>query len=270
MKRSTENNKVDPSTPLRADKVGPSTWFDSPRFHSGRAAHHEPRRIALSTIDEKWLRENLYLTPFWYEKIYRLFERVAAFLMLIIFSPLMAAIAIIIKINSPGPAIFKQLRTGQNGRLFWLYKFRSMIADAPDGSAEKSSGAVWANKAGDSRVTSVGKVLRLTHLDELPQLWNVVRGELAFVGPRPERPELIAVILKDVPLFKWREIVRPGITGWAQINLGYAATVEESRQKLEYDLYYILHRSPIFDFVIILKTVLLIIASVKRKAQNEK
>jgi lipopolysaccharide/colanic/teichoic acid biosynthesis glycosyltransferase len=164
--------------------------------------------------------------------------------------PVIGVLALLIKLTSRGPVLYSQARTGYLGNMFTLLKFRSMVLDA------EADGPQWAED-NDARATPLGRFMRRTRLDELPQLWNVIRGEMSFCGPRPERPEMYKQLEKDIPLFRMRTIVRPGITGWAQVCAGYAASVEESVKKLEYDLYYIKHMSPRLDAVILLKTLLL-------------
>ncbi|MGE5571236.1 MAG: sugar transferase [Rhodospirillales bacterium] len=162
--------------------------------------------------------------------------------------PVMLAAAIAIKLTSKGPVLFKQTRVGLNGELFTLYKFRSMYVDA-----EARTGAVWASKD-DPRVTKVGRWLRRLRIDELPQLWNVLRGEMAIVGPRPERPEFVKILSEKIPYYRQRHCLKPGITGWAQINHKYGDTIEDTVVKLEYDLYYIKHLSVALDLYIIFHT----------------
>lgn len=150
---------------------------------------------------------------------------------------------------SPGPLFYQQQRIGHHGRPFVVWKFRTMIADA-----EKQSGAVWSSQD-DPRVTRVGRWLRRSRLDELPQVFNVLRGEMSFVGPRPERPELMGRIMRQLPVYRLRHAVKPGITGWAQVSYRYGNSVEDSRVKLEYDLYYVKHAGLLLDIFILLKTV---------------
>jgi lipopolysaccharide/colanic/teichoic acid biosynthesis glycosyltransferase len=145
--------------------------------------------------------------------------------------------------------LYHQERVGKDGRVFVIHKFRSMLADA-----EKESGAVWA-EASDRRVTAVGRFLRRSRLDELPQLWNVLCGHMSVVGPRPERPEFVAGLKQQIPYYGQRHVVRPGLTGWAQVQYTYGASVEDALMKLQYDLYYIKNRSLAFDLFIIVKTV---------------
>ena len=162
--------------------------------------------------------------------------------------PILLLVTILVKITSPGPALFRQQRVGKNDVVFTLYKFRSMYRDA-----EAVSGAVWA-KQDDPRVTPVGKWLRRLRLDELPQLFNVLKGEMSIVGPRPERPEFVEELAQRIPYYRQRHCVKPGITGWAQINHEYSDTVEDAMIKLEYDLYYIKNLTPALDVLIAFHT----------------
>ena len=161
--------------------------------------------------------------------------------------PVMALVAVAIKLDSKGPVLFRQERVGERGRIFVLNKFRSMSVDA------ERHGPVWA-AARDPRVTRVGRRLRHTRLDELPQFWNVLVGDMSFVGPRPERPEFVGTLQREIPFYMGRHSVKPGITGWAQVRHRYAASVEDSMEKLQYDLYYIKNLSPLLDLVILLST----------------
>ncbi len=191
----------------------------------------------------------------WYF-LYRGFEIFIASLVLIITSPL-SIIAIVSRLIEDGSPIFiRQKRIGKNGTIFTLYKFRSMKALAPDGSAE-ISGAQWAEKQ-DPRITPVGKILRKTHIDEIPQMWNIICGDLALVGPRAERPEFVEKLEKEIPYYNIRHSVKPGFTGWAQIKYRYARTVDDSREKLEYDLYYLRYKNPLLDLGILTKTIQII------------
>jgi lipopolysaccharide/colanic/teichoic acid biosynthesis glycosyltransferase len=193
------------------------------------------------------VRQNSFIMIYRGFKFY--LEPVVAAVGLVLLSPLFAVMAIIIKTTSPGPVFFHQRRTGYLGVEFDVVKFRSMRTDA------EASGVRWATKS-DSRVTPVGRFLRKTRIDELPQLWNVLTGEMSFLGPRPERPEFYEVISKQVPAFKLRLLVRPGISGWAQLLAGYAASIEESEKKLEFDLYYVQYMSPRMDLIILWRTIL--------------
>ncbi len=162
--------------------------------------------------------------------------------------PLMVAAALLIKLDSPGPVLYRQLRVGLRGRPFTLFKFRSMCVDA------EARGPVWAASR-DPRVTRVGAIIRLTRIDELPQLVNVLRGEMGFIGPRPERPHFVDRLAGTMPLYRERAQVKPGLTGWAQINYPYGASVEDARAKLSYDLYYVKHRSLMLAMLILFSTV---------------
>lgn len=163
-------------------------------------------------------------------------------------------VALAIKLDSPGPIFYKQQRAGKGGRSFWVYKFRSMVVDA-----EQAGRAQWA-QAGDSRITTVGRTLRKMRIDELPQLLNILKGDMSIVGPRPERPEFTRALQKEIPLFRTRLAVKPGLTGWAQVNYGYGNTVEDALIKLKYDLYYIKYRSPLLDLLIVLRTLGVVVA----------
>ncbi len=174
-------------------------------------------------------------------------------MLLLVTAPVMAIVAIAIKLDSDGPVLFRQVRVGLHGKTFVLCKFRSMC-DA----AEAGVGPVWALED-DPRVTRVGKWLRKFRLDEIPQAINVLRGEMSFVGPRPERPCFVADLAKVIPYYNLRQYVKPGITGWAQVKYGYGASVEDAHQKLEYDIYYAKHRSLRFDLGILIKTVKIVL-----------
>lgn len=169
---------------------------------------------------------------------------------LIVGLPVMALVAAAIKLTSPGPVLYHQRRVGHLGRVFIVHKFRSMQLDA-----EAETGPVWAAKAGDRRVTRIGGLLRRARLDELPQLWNVLKGDMSLVGPRPERPEFVAELTKQIPYYGQRHIVRPGLTGWAQVRYTYGASEEDALQKLQYDLFYIKNLSLALDVFILLNTV---------------
>jgi sugar transferase (PEP-CTERM system associated) len=179
----------------------------------------------------------------------RLGELAAAAVLLVVLAPVLGLIAILVKLGSPGPILYGQERVGEKGKPFVLYKFRSMRADA-----ESKSGPIWASSDGDPRVTRLGWWLRKTRLDELPQVINVLRGEMSFVGPRPERPHFVDQLRKIIPYYDERHSVKPGITGWAQIKFHYGSTIEDAEEKLQFDLYYIKHMSWVFDVGIILDT----------------
>ncbi len=184
----------------------------------------------------------------------RAFDVVAAIALLLLAGPLMLLIAAAIKLESPGPALFAQERVGQHGWTFTLYKFRSMRQDA-----ETHSGPVWAGEH-DDRITPLGRILRKCRLDELPQIWNVLRGEMSFVGPRPERPYFVDLLKENIPFYDLRHYIQPGITGWAQVSYPYGASIDDAYQKLQYDLYYGKHMSILFDLVVLVKTFYVVIA----------
>lgn len=186
----------------------------------------------------------------------RLMEILIALLVLVVASPFLIITVIAIALESKGPILYKQIRIGQKRKAFALYKFRSMYALMPDGSAEKT-GAQWAEK-NDPRVTKVGRIIRKLHIDEVPQMFNILLGDLALVGPRPERPDIVAMLEREIPFYSLRHIAKPGFTGWAQIKYRYARSVDDTREKFEYDLYYLLNKNPFFDLGIFAKTVQII------------
>ncbi len=181
-------------------------------------------------------------------RLKRLFDLLGAIFLLVITSPLLALFSIAVKIESRGPALFRQVRVGESGKTFMVYKLRSMRQDA------EKEGAQWA-KVKDSRVTKVGSFIRATRIDELPQLVNVLRGEMSFIGPRPERPEFMDRLEAEIPFYNLRHILKPGVTGWAQVMYPYGASVEDAKEKLQYELYYIKNYSLLLDATIVLKTV---------------
>jgi sugar transferase (PEP-CTERM system associated) len=209
------------------------------------------KRVPVEHIYDQWLlfTDGFYLVSREYvQKVKRLIDFAVSALLLLGTMPVMALSALAIRLDSPGPVFFKQERVGKDGLVFVLWKFRSMRQNAEE------NGAVWAEKV-DPRVTRVGKWIRLLRIDEIPQLYNVFRGEMSLIGPRPERPEFIQELEKQIPYYGIRHSVRPGITGWAQVNYRYGASVEDALRKLEYDLYYIKNMSLFLDFRIILKTI---------------
>ena len=180
-------------------------------------------------------------------KIKRLLDIVVSAFGLVILAPIMIIVAALVKFDSKGPVIYSQVRTGVNGGTFRLHKFRTMVQDA------EKEGAKWANP-NDPRITRVGRFLRVSRLDEVPQLWNVLLGEMSFIGPRPERPSFNEMLEKEIPYWDLRHMVKPGLTGWAQVLYSYGSSVLDSRRKLEYDLYYIKNYSLFLDLSILLKT----------------
>ncbi len=199
----------------------------------------------------------IFRTPMsWYWPLKRIIDVMFSLTMLIITFPLMLLIAFLIKITSPGPILYLQKRSGLNGKSFIIYKFRTMRVNA-----EKSGKPVWARER-DMRITSVGRLLRRFRLDEIPQFINVLRNEMSIIGPRPERPYFTSRLLKKIPFYAERLQVKPGISGWAQVNIAYAATEETSEQKLIYDLYYIQNISFALDFLIALKTMRVVLLGI--------
>lgn len=166
--------------------------------------------------------------------------------------PIAVVTAVLIKLDSRGPVFYKQERVGKNGSAFTVLKFRSMRTDA------EKAGPVWAS-ADDDRTTRVGRFIRKTRIDEIPQFWNIVRGEMDFVGPRPERPHFVSQLAEEIPYYEQRHLIAPGLTGWAQIKYPYGASIEDARQKLQYDLYYIKNQSLMLDAIILFETIKIIL-----------
>ncbi len=187
-----------------------------------------------------------------FKRMKRVFDLLASVLTLILLSPVCLLIALAIKMESTGPILYRQERVGEDGKVFKLLKFRSMRADA------EQNGPVWA-KVDDDRVTRVGRIIRKLRLDEIPQIFNVLKGEMSFVGPRPERPFFVESLRKEIPYYSERHVIKPGITGWAQIMYRYGASKEDALQKLKYDLYYIKHMSVMLDLVILFETIKIVL-----------
>jgi sugar transferase (PEP-CTERM system associated) len=207
-------------------------------------------RIPVQHIGDQWLlfAEGFYLLHKEYvQKLKRLIDLSVSTIVLVLTAPLIGLTALAIRLESTGPVLYTQERVGRDEQNYTIYKFRSMRRNA------EVTGAKWASE-NDSRITRVGKWLRLTHIDELPQLWNVFKGDMSFVGPRPERPEFVRMLEKELPYYFVRHSIQPGLTGWAQINYQYGASVEDALRKLEYDLYYVKNMSIMLDLKIILKT----------------
>jgi sugar transferase (PEP-CTERM system associated) len=184
----------------------------------------------------------------------RVIEFVISFIGLILLFPLILVISILIKIDSRGPVLYRQERVGERGKIFGLLKFRSMVENA------ETNGPVWAEKE-DKRITRVGRWIRKARLDEIPQMFNVLRGDVSFVGPRPERPYFVEQLRKEISFYDQRHSVKPGVTGWAQIKYGYGASKEDALEKLKYDLYYIKNLSTVFDLLIIFGTIKVVLFS---------
>lgn len=188
-----------------------------------------------------------------YDRLRILADYVCAIIVGAVFLVTFPIIATAIKLTSPGPIFFQQKRVGRLGKIFTMYKYRTMVALAPDGSAETAGPQFAAKK--DYRITPVGKILRRARLDELPQFWNVLKGEMALVGPRPERPEFVEQLTAQMPFYQLRHLIKPGITGWAQIHESYYGNIQENLYKLEFDLYYLKNRGLLLDAIIILRTI---------------
>jgi len=204
-------------------------------------------RLPVRKVSPEWFMTilDLYRRPY-SQLAKRTFDVIVAATALVLVSPILAVVALVVR-RTPGPVIYRQRRLGEHGRFFTIYKFRTMREDA------ETDGAAWASE-GDPRITPAGAVLRRTRLDELPQLWNVLKGEMSVVGPRPERPEFLDELRDAVPFWTRRHLVKPGITGWAQIRRGYTADASGTADKLAYDLWYLRHRSLLIDLCICAKT----------------
>jgi sugar transferase (PEP-CTERM system associated) len=210
----------------------------------------ETRRLNLRALDPSWLiyADGFHISTATNTLLKRLLDVAASLLLLFFTLPLFLLAALAIRFDSVGPVIYRQERVGRYGRRFNIYKFRTMRVDA-----ERENGPQWAS-VGDNRVTRIGAFLRKTRIDELPQVLNVLKGEMSFVGPRPERPFFVDGLTREIPYYTERHRVQPGITGWAQINYPYGASIEDAKAKLSYDLYYIKNFSFLFDLLIILST----------------
>ncbi|MDD5710839.1 MAG: sugar transferase [Candidatus Colwellbacteria bacterium] len=216
-------------------------------------------KVSPSMLDNVWFIRNLEnVTQDIHEVSKRIIDIAVGLAGLAVLILAVSLLAIIIRLDSPGPAIFRQARVGKNGRIFRLYKLRTMRAISKGGSAEGGS-ATWTGK-NDPRITKVGKFLRNTRMDELPQLWNVLIGDMSIVGPRPERPELVKKLTEKIPCYNMRHLVKPGLTGWAQINYEYGDSVKDARIKLQYDVYYTKKRTLVLDLTILLKTAKIILS----------
>lgn len=211
-------------------------------------------RIDIEALHPSWFFQSGGFRSSLFDRFFkRSFDIVLSLLLLFFTLPVLILTAILIRIESPGPVFYRQERVGLGGRPFVLIKFRSMRNDA-----EKGGKAQWAQK-NDPRVTRVGSVIRKTRIDEIPQVLNVLKGDMSFVGPRPERPQFVERLAHEIPFYQERHSVRPGITGWAQLNYPYGASVEDAKQKLQYDLFYIKYFSVVFDLSIALQTLRVVI-----------
>ncbi|WP_069311230.1 TIGR03013 family XrtA/PEP-CTERM system glycosyltransferase [Porphyrobacter sp. LM 6] len=214
----------------------------------------ETGRVDLDTVNPSWLifSDGFSSGRMFSSAVKRIFDITASLILLVLTLPVIALFAALVKIDSKGPAFFRQQRVGLYGEAFTLIKLRSMRTDA------EKDGAKWAEE-NDPRITRVGRIIRKLRIDELPQTWSVLKGQMSFVGPRPEVPAFVDSLEEVIPFYGERHMVKPGITGWAQINYPYGASVEDSRSKLEYDLYYAKNYTPFLDLVILLQTLRVIL-----------
>jgi exopolysaccharide biosynthesis polyprenyl glycosylphosphotransferase len=212
-------------------------------------------RVPLQHVTPAWFMAVLHLHQRAYSRwSKRTFDVILACIGFLVALPLLPVLALLV-LRTKGPVLYRQTRMGEGGREFTVYKFRTMVCDA-----EEPSQARWADEH-DRRVTTLGRFLRRTHLDELPQLWNVIKGDMSIVGPRPERPEFVAMLEAAVPFWTRRLLVKPGITGWAQVRCGYAADCASTAEKLSYDLWYIRHRRLSIDIAICVRTIGIVLGS---------
>jgi sugar transferase (PEP-CTERM system associated) len=214
----------------------------------------ETGRVDLDTVNPSWLifSDGFSSSRMFSSAVKRIFDITASLILLVLTLPVIALFAVLVKLDSKGPAFFRQTRVGLYGEPFTLIKLRSMRTDA------EKDGAKWAEE-NDPRITRLGRFIRKVRIDELPQTWSVLKGQMSFVGPRPEVPSFVESLEEEIPFYGERHMVKPGITGWAQINYPYGASVEDSRCKLEYDLYYAKNYTPFLDFVILLQTLRVIL-----------
>jgi len=222
------------------------TVYPMPTFYekiTGKIPVLHTNQMWLGFADISGLKKNIYNI-----RLKKIFDKGLSIFGILVSFPIVVITVLLIKLESPGPVLYRQKRVGWDEKEFDLIKFRSMRQDA------EANGAVWAQE-NDPRVTRVGRIIRKLRIDELPQLWNVLNGDMSFVGPRPERPEFVKILKEEIPYYSLRHSMRPGITGWAQVNYRYGASKEDALEKLQYDLYYIKNMSMFLDFYILLRTV---------------
>jgi exopolysaccharide biosynthesis polyprenyl glycosylphosphotransferase len=243
------------SVPSSAEPTISYLKFQGVGFHrSPDIAMELSQSLPIELLNQSWLRlaeKSDLIKRHFTRKVKRIFDVVLSATALVFYGPVLLLCAIAVRLESPGPIIFRQTRVGWHGKPFTIFKLRSM----KHGSERV---AQWA-QVGDARVTRIGRFLRRTHIDELPQLINVLRGEMSFVGPRPERPVFVEQLSKQIPYYDVRHFLLPGITGWAQVNFGYGASVADARRKHEFDLYYVMHASLLLDLLIVLKTIQVVV-----------
>ena len=213
------------------------------------AAEHHLGYIELEDFNAREMAPNpMIRRELWARGAKRAAGIAVSFALILFMLPVLVATAIAIRLESPGPVFYRQRRVGRDGKIFRVYKFRSMTVNA------EKNGAQWAGQ-NDARVTRVGQFIRKTRIDEIPQTLNILFGDMNFVGPRPERPEFTEMLAQEIPHYNERHQVKPGLTGWAQVNYPYGASVEDARQKLKYDLYYLKNYSLVLDLFIVIKTI---------------
>ncbi len=237
------------SKPLAAASTAPFAIGAAPQFpHRLSQCNCHPGQLDLDALTSDWRASAVAAPSTITQAAQRSLDLVLSLAGLVLTLPLLLLVAVLVKLDSPGPVFYRQERVGLGGRTFVLVKFRSMRVDA------EAAGPRWASER-DPRVTRLGRLLRLARIDELPQLLNVLAGSMSLVGPRPERPHFVEQLTQVIPHFADRIAVKPGLTGWAQVNCPYGASVEDARQKLAYDLYYLQHRSLLLDLRILLSTI---------------
>jgi exopolysaccharide biosynthesis polyprenyl glycosylphosphotransferase len=241
---AVKRNRLDLFSRLSGWNGPPITVLELPAF-----SEHVFGRVPIDVINAAWFMHMVH--PFFrpYSRVVkRVADIVVAATLFVFAAPLLPLVALAVKLTSRGPALYRQVRVGEHGREFHIYKFRTMRTDA------EAHGAQWASK-NDPRVTPIGGFLRATRIDELPQLWNILSGQMSFVGPRPERPEFVSELEHELPYYQRRHLVKPGLSGWAQVRHGYADSPEAAAHKLGYELYYLKHQSLFLDLVITIETV---------------
>jgi sugar transferase (PEP-CTERM system associated) len=211
--------------------------------------------VRVDTLRASWLIYGDGFRQGWMRNLVkRIFDLTSAVVLLVVTLPIMLAVAVAIAFTSAGPLLYRQERVGQNGKTFTVMKFRSMGINA-----EAAGVPQWA-KANDARVTPIGRIMRRTRIDELPQIFNVLKGDMSFVGPRPERPFFVDTLTKEIPFYAARHSVKPGITGWAQVNYKYGSSTQDALHKLQFDLYYVKNHTLLLDLLVLIKTVKVVLS----------
>jgi sugar transferase (PEP-CTERM system associated) len=244
-----EKRRLLPTQELLRCRVGGIEIIEGNSFYENLTG-----KLLVEFINPSWLIFSNGFQKSWMRRsVKRSVDFILSSVLLVALSPFFLLAAVAIRLDSPGPAFFSQQRVGERHRIFRMYKFRSMVKDA-----ERLSGPVWARE-NDPRVTRMGRLLRRMRIDELPQLWNVFKGEMSMVGPRPEREAFVQELEKIVPYYRERFSVKPGISGWAQVNYGYGSSIRDAIEKLNYDLFYIKNMSNLMDLLVILRTIRILI-----------